>query len=172
MNFSAVHYRKAAPGDAPAMVGIHYEAVRCISSSHYAEEVLAAWSPTPDQERYDWLAALVGSASTVSFLAESAERGIVGFCIAVPESSQMKALYVLPSCSGMGIGRELLNRVEAHCQGLGLAELELKASFNAESFYRAAGYVSQGDTTQALAEGVEMGAVRMSKCLGVAKDVH
>jgi putative acetyltransferase len=89
----------------------------------------------------------------------------VGFSIALLGQSKLQALYVHPEYSGHGIGISLLNAIEERCRAVGIDALEVKASYNAESFYRRNGYEAVRGTMQSLADGSEMGAVLMTKRL-------
>jgi GNAT superfamily N-acetyltransferase len=148
------------------MVEVHHAAVQAVDRRHYDDEVLAAWSPTPDSRRRDWLADLIGQASTLCTVAVAGDGAIVGFCIALPEQALLKALYVHPDCNGQGIGHALLQEMEERCRALGIEVLELNASHNAEAFYRRCGYQPQGAVTQPLTDTVTMAATRMAKRLG------
>lgn len=161
MNPPHLSYRRAVADDARGMIDVHYAAVQAIGREHYPDDVLSAWSPPPDASRRDWLADLVHRDSTLCRVAVSASDAIMGFCIALPEQALLKALYVHPACSSHGIGQELLRQVEVRCRELGLAMLELNASYNAEAFYRRSGYEALGPVDQRLTDTVTMGAIRM-----------
>jgi GNAT superfamily N-acetyltransferase len=153
--------RPAVAGDAAAMVEVHCAAVQAIDREHYSDEVLSAWSPPPDASRCDWLADLISRDSTLCLVAVPGSDAVVGFCIALPDLALLKALYVHPAYNGRGIGQELLRQVETRCLALGLATLELNASYNAEAFYRRCGYEALGPVVQPLTDTVTMGAIRM-----------
>jgi len=165
MSAPRLSLRPAVPGDAAAMVEVHHAAVTAVDRRHYGDEVLAAWSPPPDSSRRDWLADLIGQASTLCTVAVADDGTIVGFCIALPEQALLRALYVHPACNGQGVGRELLRDMEARCRALGIKLLELNASHNAEAFYRRSGYQPQDAVTQPLNGTVSMTATRMVKRL-------
>ena len=165
MSAARLSLRPAVPGDAMAMVKLHYAAVQAVDRRHYGDEVLAAWSPSPDSRRRDWLADLIGQASTLCTVACTDDGTIVGFCIALPEQALLKALYVHPACNGQGVGRELLREMEARCRALGVEALELNASHNAEAFYRCCGYETLEPVEQPLTDTVAMTATRMIKQL-------
>jgi GNAT superfamily N-acetyltransferase len=166
MSAPRVSLRLAVAADAAAMVEVHHAAVQAVDRRHYGDEVLAAWSPPPDSRRRDWLADLVGQASTLCTVAVAGDGAIAGFCIALPEQALLKALYVHPDCNGQGIGHALLQEMEERCRALGIEVLELNASHNAEAFYRRCGYQPQGAVTQPLTDTVAMAATRMVKRLG------
>jgi putative acetyltransferase len=165
MSAPRVSLRLAVAADAAAMVEVHHAAVQAVDRRHYGDEVLAAWSPPPDSRRRDWLADLVGQASTLCTVAVACDGAIAGFCIALPEQALLKALYVHPDCNGQGIGHALLQEMEERCRALGIEVLELNASHNAEAFYRRCGYQPQGAVTQPLTDTVAMAATRMVKRL-------
>lgn len=165
MNLPHISYRAAVANDARGMIDVHYAAVRAIAHEHYPDDVLSAWSPPPDATRCDWLADLINRDSTLSRVAVSASDVIMGFCIVLPEQALLMALYVHPACNGHGIGQELLRQVEARCRELGVAALELNASYNAEAFYRRCGYEARGPVVQPLTALVTMGAIRMVRRL-------
>lgn len=165
MNSSPVSFRSAVADDATDMVAVHYASVHAIPPGQYPVAILSAWSPTPDEQRREWLANLLAQDTTVCEVAISGNDAIVGFCLALPYQSRLQALYVHPEYAGRGIGASLLRAVEAHCRAVGADMLELNASFNAENFYRANGYVAIRKTMQPLTDGSAMGAVSMSKRL-------
>jgi putative acetyltransferase len=157
--------RDALESDAWAMIGVHFASVQAISTEHYSEATLLAWSPQPDEGRRQWLADLISRASTICKVAVSNENKILGFCIALTDEAQIKALYVHPRYSGHKLGQSLLQNVEAHCRTFGLEAIQLNASYNAEGFYRHCGYATLGPIVQSLSESTEMGALLMIKHL-------
>src|SRR5690606_7410382 len=128
-------------------------------SGHYPQNVLAAWSPPPDEERRRWLADLIAQDGVLCTIAAVPDQQLVGFCIAVPQQSLLRAIYVHPAFAGREIGRGLLQRAEAQCRDHGVQSLWLNASYNAEAFYVRCGYVATGPTTYALSEETSMGAI-------------
>lgn len=161
-------YRKAVETDCPELVGVHYAAVHALASSHYPGKVLTAWSPAPDADRYSWLAGVIAQVAMLCTVAEAPDGRLVGFSIVSPEQSLLRAIYVHPASTGSGIGRHLLERVQAECTALGVAELWLNASYNSEAFYLRCGYETVGPVTYPLSEETSMGAIRMIKRIGSA----
>ena len=172
LSSSQVMYRSATAGDAAAMVAVHHESVRVVPPGHYPETVLAAWSPVPDGERRQWLANLIARRDVVCEVAVLASGAVAGFCLAFPGRSRLQALYVRPSHSSRGIGAGLLRAVEARCRAAGAVTLELNASYNAASFYRANGYVPVGETTQSLTDGTTMGVISMFRPIATVSPSH
>lgn len=165
---SGVLFRAAGADDAPAMVAVHFASVQGVPPGHYPANVISSWSPIPDEQRRQWLSSLIAKDTIICEVAISSDGSIVGFCLAVSGQSKLQALYVHPEHSGLGIGGALLRAVETRCRAAGVDTLELNASFNAESFYRANGYTAIRETTQALADGTVMAAVLMTKRLASA----
>ena len=163
MTPSRLSYRAALKSDARELVNVHFAAVHAISSDYYSNEVKLAWSPPPDAARQKWLSDLISQDSTICTVAVLDHEIIVGFCIALPSQAQLTALYVHPDNSGSGVGHALLQCVEARCRAIGLEALELKASCNAEVFYRHAGYEVIGPTSQSLTNAASMAATHMVK---------
>ncbi len=160
---SRISYRAALNSDARELVDIHFAAVHAIGSDYYSNEVKLAWSPPPDATRQKWLSDLISQDSAVCTVAVLDQDLIVGFCIAITSQAQLMALYVHPNNSGSGVGYALLQCVEKRCRAIGLEALELKASCNAEAFYRHSGYEVIGPTMQQLTDTVSMVATHMVK---------
>jgi len=171
-SMTEVQFRTAVPSDAPAMVAVHYAAVHALEGLDYPDDVLEAWSPVPDEKRGTWLAGVVASADTRVWVAETVDGHVVGFGIVRLGARQLMALYVHPDWPRRGIGRALLHRLEEACLEAGLDHLVLNASYNAEAFYRAAGYQALGPTTQPVSETCSMGAIRMTKPLPAHAPTH
>lgn len=163
-----VLYRKALESDCPELVGVHHAAVQALARGHYPDKVLAAWSPAPDEARFRWLAGVLAEEAVLCPVAEAPDGRLLGFCIASPEQSLLRAIYVHPAFAGSGVGRGLLDRVHVECRALGVTSLWLNASYNAEAFYRGCGYEVVGPVTYPLSEEASMGAIRMVRYLGAA----
>lgn len=162
-----VLYRKAVSTDCPDLVAVHYAAVHALASDHYPDEVLAAWSPAPDEARHNWLAGVLVQEAVLCTVATAPDGELIGFYIAAPEQSLLRAIYVHPAFSRHGIGRGLLERAQAECRALGVTSLWVNASYNAEVFYLSCGYEAVDPVTHPLSQQASMGAIRMVKHLGV-----
>lgn len=97
---SQVLYREAVETDCPQLVGVHYAAVRSSAANHYPAEVLAAWLPPPDEARHRWLAGILAQEAVLCTVATAPDGQRVGFCIAAPEQSLLRAIYVHPAFAG------------------------------------------------------------------------
>lgn len=67
---------------------------------------------------------------------------MVGFALLARPT--LALCYVVPEALHQGVGRGLLQRVEAHAREVGLAALGLESTRTAEAFYRRHGYVPHG----------------------------
>jgi len=162
MTFEPVHYRRATSEDAWELIGVHYAAVHSIGKGVYPDVVLFAWSPPPDEPRRKQIADLIAQDHVICIVAECEAR-TVAFGIALPAQGWIRALYVHPDHGGKGIGQRLLHGLEVQCQSVGVAALEVKASHNAEGFYRRCGYEVVGPASQELTTTLSMAAVHMVK---------
>ena len=125
---------------------------------HYPEATLCAWV---DGAPSDAWAAIV-------------ERGFylaldndcpVGTGMLTVESGQVDAIFVQPSHMGRGIGRRMLEYLEALARESGLVDLRLDATLNAAPFYREHGWVGDSVSTYRSPRGLELACIPMTKRL-------
>ena len=90
----------------------------------------------------------------------------VGIGAVVPESSELRAVYVAPEGTRQGCGSALVREIERIARDHGVARLTLHASLNAEPFYAAVGYEALERTEVALSSA-RLAVVRMGKDLPV-----
>src|SRR5208283_3950217 len=90
---------------------------------------------------------------------------IVGFGSIVPQTSELRAIYVHPDFGRRGVGSQILWALEHLARRHGLTELAMDASLNAEDFYLIHGFavVERGEHT--LSGGARMRCVKMRKAL-------
>jgi len=103
--------------------------------------------------------------SDSEFLVAETGGSVVGFSQLLPESCEVRAVYVDPDAQGGGVGSALLERIESVAREMGLEEVELRSSLNAVSFYSNRGCKRVQDTTHRLADGSELPCVLMRKRL-------
>ncbi len=145
------------------MLDAHRSAVHGMAASFYAADVLREWAPMSSQVRTERLAKRIASGEEVAVVAE--DGVVVGFGSIVPELSELRAVYVRADCGRRGIGTRILDLLEELARGLGLVELHMNASLNAEAFYRAKGYAAVSYGEHVLDSGKKMACVRMHKLL-------
>lgn len=100
-------------------------------------------------------------AESARCLVAMASKSIQGFGIILDD--EIRALYVEPNAVHTGLGRQLLQHLEALGQASGYTEFILNASLNAQGFYEAMGYTVQRETEFALGESETMACVAMKK---------
>ncbi|MGH9966385.1 MAG: GNAT family N-acetyltransferase [Pyrinomonadaceae bacterium] len=106
-----------------------------------------------DEARWDRLIRAGG------LLVAQEEDRVIGFGgIDVHAAEQVKWLYLLPQYQGLGLGSEILKRLEDIGWDAGLDTLRLHSAIDAEVFYRRHGYhsVPASDQIGHDHEGVEM----------------
>lgn len=164
MNYSTITLRPAQTHDAERLIDIHYASVQHISEVFYPREILNAWSPTPSPQRHQWMRDTIQSSERIVWVAQH-DSEISAFAIASPADGFIHALYVDPKFSGLGIGKQLLKKIECLLLNSGIRTAQLKASKNAAAFYQSVGYEPLTDETQPLSDGSIMACILMKKTL-------
>lgn len=132
--------RRASPADADAITPVHVASIRTLCAKDYTQEQIDAWAGWKSPEKYR--AAM--AAGEVFFVAEI-DGVVVGFSVLFGD--EVKAVYVHPDYVGRGIGRRLLEALEAEARSRGVAELKLTSTLTSVRFYESCGYV-KGDLHQ------------------------
>lgn len=110
----------------------------CVLDHANDAAILTAWLANKTPENLAaWMAA-PGAAAWGAYRGET----MVGF--ALRAQATLALCYVVPDALHRGVGRALLQRVEAHAREVGLATLVLESTRTAELFYRRHGYVPRG----------------------------
>jgi putative acetyltransferase len=157
--------RAAKPSDAEAIIHVHYAAVHETASGFYSSEILEAWSAKPGETRYQWMRNLITNGEEIVVVGEG-ESGILGFGLLIPKMEELRALYVHPAAGRRGIGKQILQALEAQTAALDISRLWLNASLNAETFYCSNGYTTLSRGRFRLSAEHEMDCVRMEKQFG------
>jgi putative acetyltransferase len=154
---SAIVVRPGGPDDAEAIWRVHVASIRQVCTSHYMPEQIEAWAGP--KRPGDYVRVM---SNGERFWVAVDDGDIVGF--ASLHGDTIYGLYVAPGMQRQGIGAALLRAAEAGAADAGVETLKLGATLNAEAFYRAQGYVSDGRTSRIM-KGVEVPSIRMSKLL-------
>lgn len=154
--------REATVEDAPEIARTHQNSVHATGSKFYSKAICDEWSPVLSDKRIKGFADAIQSNVEVMFVAE-VENQIVGFGSIVPKNGELRSVYVGPQFGGLGIGKQLLAKLEEEARLRGLRKLVMDASLSAESFYRSQGYVEISRIEHVLGSGSKMAAIRMEK---------
>lgn len=110
----------------------------CVLDHANDAAILTAWLANKTPENLAaWIAA-PGAAAWGAYRGET----MVGF--ALRAQATLALCYVVPEALHQGVGRALLQRIEAEAREMGFATLDLDSTRTAEPFYRRHGYVPHG----------------------------
>lgn len=135
--------RKATKADAQACWDIRNAAINKGCAGFYDVGDLIIWTEGELTEQFSrivdahfYVAEHVSDASPL--------KTVVGTAMLDEPYAQLEALFVSPDAMGWGVGKMLLQFIEAKAFNLGLAQLRLEATLNAVDFYRHCGFGGEG----------------------------
>ncbi|MET0981537.1 MAG: GNAT family N-acetyltransferase [Telluria sp.] len=128
--------------------------------AHYAPDVLAAWLASPPP------ASLARRIEHGGGLVAVDDGTIVAYAVLDRLTGEVDAAFVDPAWQDRGIGRVLLDTLEANARAGGLERLYLSASLNALPFYARAGFVALREELYPHRSGIGIPSVFMEKVLG------
>lgn len=139
----SISIRKATLNDAQICWDIRNSAINHACAGVYCAEDLAIWTAGELTQQFSRLVA------AHFYVAEQActttqQRQVVGTVMLDEPYAQLEALFVTPDVMGAGVGRMLLQFIEAKAYHLGLAQLRLESTLNAVEFYRHCGFGGEG----------------------------
>lgn len=152
--------RKAHCHDAYDVWYIRKTSVHAACAECYPEVALSDWVDGAPTDK--WVS-VVGR----DFYVAVDEGLVVGTGMLTVASGQVDAIFVRPSHMGRGIGRAMLQFLEALADNYGLAALRLDATLNAAPFYRRCGWTGDSVSTYRTSRGLELACVPMTKRLTV-----
>src|SRR5258708_36080831 len=100
--------RAAVSSDVEWIAAVHADAIRAICGAVYQPSQIDAWISGKTKDGY-----LRAIAQRLFFVALMREE-VVGFSELNPETGEVHAMYVRPDHLRRGIGRRLLQTLEAH----------------------------------------------------------
>ncbi len=153
--------RELRHGEERLFLELHAQSVRGLAAGHYPPEVIDAWCVEPTEGH---LASFITNEDHELRLFAELGGKVVGLAALVLEHAELRACYVLPEAARQGVGTALVREMERRAVEHDLDHLELVSSINAEPFYAALGYESEGCTEHNM-RGHPMAAVKMSKRL-------
>lgn len=145
-----VDIRTADPEDAAAMVRVHGTSLREQGAGFYDEDQLERLAPADHGP--DALDGVFGNDDRYAVVAEH-DGDVVGFGGVRLDDGSLLGVYVDPGYAGRGIGRMLLDAVEARARNEGLDVLTVFAALNAAGFYEACGFRRVGERDVSGVEG-------------------
>ena len=133
--------RKATPQDAQAACAVLVRSIKEICAPYYEndEETLAQWldNKTPANVR-GW----IESDRSYCVVAINAPGQVLGFSSI--SGAEIMLNYVLPEALHQGIGKKMLQALEAQAIASGVDHIHVMSSITAKAFYERNGYVSNG----------------------------
>ncbi|HVY99219.1 MAG TPA: GNAT family N-acetyltransferase [Dongiaceae bacterium] len=87
----------------------------------------------------------------------------------VPGVATVRSVFVAPEHARRGVGRAIMQAVEADAREWGLFLLRLTAMLSAERFYRALGYSGDARGHMRLPDGARLGCVRLEKLIAAER---
>ena len=154
-----IAFRQARLGDIALLWELRTRAVAHNCPGHYTPDVLAAWLASPPP------ASLARHIEHGGGLVAVDDGTIVGYAVLDLLTGEVDAAFVEPACQGRGIGRVLLDTLEANARAGGIERLYLSASLNALPFYERAGFVALREALYPHRSGVGIASVFMEKVL-------
>lgn len=148
--------------DARVLLNIHYRAVHETAAKDYSQVVRDNWALPVDSERVAHFQE--NPDNELRLVAEFNSR-IAGFGALVIAHNELRACYVDPDCSGLGIGRALVDALEKEARNAGLTYLVFDSSLTAEPFYNKLGYRIIHHGRHEIRNGLTMPCVHMYKDL-------
>jgi GNAT superfamily N-acetyltransferase len=153
--------RPATLADLEAIRVVHVSAIQVTCAPSYSVEQIGDWLAHLTPERYE---RAFDEGGHIVALQDSV---VVGFGKLHLASATVNAVYVAPTARRLGVGRRLLQSLETTAAQAGLSLLTLNATLNAERFYQAAGWHSDGPTEHLLPSGVPLPCISMRKVIAV-----
>lgn len=132
---SGVYIRAATQCDAAGISRVICDAIKTINSKDYSAEAIKRLMQNFSTSN---VTALMRGRTTFVAVANG---HIVG--TGALQQHEIKSVFVSPDLHRKGIGKLLVNAVEAAAKQQGLVELTLSSSLAAVSFYSALGYMEQ-----------------------------
>ncbi|WP_109126669.1 GNAT family N-acetyltransferase [Dyella sp. C11] len=151
-----MHIRKATIDDAATSFAIRREAIRAQCHGHYAQRELDVWT---SGEMSHVFARRVAEHFQVAIV----DGQIVGTGMIDLATGKLDAIFVLPAYMRCGVGRAMVDHLEAMAREAGIREISLESTLNAAPFYRALGFEGEGRSSYTSSLGVTLTCVPMVK---------
>jgi GNAT superfamily N-acetyltransferase len=149
--------RRYDQGDLDELHALVVHAIRSSYPEHYPPRAVQFFVEHHAREKI----ATDGAAGFV-IIAVSGDR-IIGTATLARDT--VARVFVAPELQGSGIGRALMDRIEAEARSLGLNRLVLDASLPALRFYQSRGYHTRSEKAIDVGEGQELRYYEMEMSL-------
>lgn len=151
--------RRATQEDLPEVAAVHQASILDLCAAHYSAVELPQWTNALRPDRYAEL--LMGR----EFYVAEENGHILGFGVLDLKESLINATYVSPKAVHRGVGRRLVEAMEAAASQAGVGRLQLNSTLNAVPFYERLGYVRKEAAHNRLPTGVALLCIQMAKGL-------
>jgi GNAT superfamily N-acetyltransferase len=136
--------RRAAAGDADAACHVLRASITalCVADHQNAPEALAAWlaNKTPQN-----IASWIADPDSIILVAD--DEGTLCAVGGLTHSGEIALNYVAPAARFAGVSKAMITALEEEAQALGLMTVTLSSTLTALQFYKAAGFVENGDSS-------------------------
>jgi ribosomal protein S18 acetylase RimI-like enzyme len=127
-----VTLRRFRTGDEASISGLIVRCLREVSARDYPADVI-------NRLCQHYSAATIGALATERDLHVAEVDGTIAGTVS-RDGHQVFTLFIDPGHGGRGLGRQLMDRVEADAAAAGFGTMETAASITAHGFYRKRGY--------------------------------
>lgn len=146
-----------------AVRSLHARSFAALAAAAHSPEQIAAHVTTIREVAYG--RELLACHMALALLPDGALAATAGWnpVPGEPGTARIRKVFVRPDLARRGLGRRMVLDAEARARAAGHAKLIVRANVNAVPLYRALGYREDERGTMAVAGGVELPVVFMSK---------
>ena len=153
-----VRIRKASIEDAAISFAIRRDAIRAQCRDWYPEGDLAIWTSADMSETF---AARVAN----EFHVAEINGHVVGTGMIDLSTGRIDAVFVRPQYMRSGVGKAMMDHLEALAISAGLGDIQLESTLNAAAFYHSLGFEGTATSVYQSSLGVSLVCVPMVKRL-------
>ena len=156
--------RKPIPADAEAICKVWIRSIRELCGPLYNnnEKILSAWC---SNKTVDQMIQMIENPQNFFIIATDKVGAIIG--LGILNADEIHACYLAPEYVGNGIGKFILEKLEAEALRCGVVKLKLGSTRHALEFYKSRGYEQVGTTELLFREVVPY--FPMEKALSTAR---
>lgn len=137
----AFQIRKAAPQDAAAVCRVLRRSITegCVQDHQHDPATLTSWLGNKNPET---VAGWFTSPTNFPLVAER-NGELVGVAL-LTQAGKLALCYVLPEAQGQGVGRSLVEGIEAQARAWNIGKIRLHSTITASAFFARRGYLLAG----------------------------